>query len=126
MNTAARVRARKDEHPEDYCPSPRCLWRTGGGWCPRHAPNVALAPVAPCEEPRIRTPQAAKRAIAGVLNGFGIVAKLHARRADWLSSDTRPLVFVREPLPPVVEEAVRRTLPDVRITFTSAKQRGAA
>lgn len=26
--------ARKEKHPEIYCP--RCLWMTGGGACPRH------------------------------------------------------------------------------------------
>lgn len=126
MSTAARVRARKHEHPEDYCPSPRCLWRTGGGWCPRHAPLAPPAPVILPVEPHIKSSQAAKRAIAGVLKDFGIVAKLHARRADWLSSDTRPLVLVREPLPLVVEEAVRYALPDVRVVFSHARSRSAA
>jgi hypothetical protein len=26
----------KEEHPDRYCPVPGCLWRTGGGYCPRH------------------------------------------------------------------------------------------
>ena len=33
---AAKVAANKARHPELYCPAPKCLWRTGGGWCPRH------------------------------------------------------------------------------------------
>lgn len=38
MNTAAKVAARKEAHPELYCPHKRCLWRTGdGSYCPRHA-----------------------------------------------------------------------------------------
>ena len=35
--TAARVAASKTAHPEEFCPNARCLWRTGGGACPRHA-----------------------------------------------------------------------------------------
>lgn len=34
--TAMRSRQTKEEHPERYCPARNCLWRTGGGWCPRH------------------------------------------------------------------------------------------
>jgi len=33
-STAAKVRARKEKHPELYCS--KCLWMTGGGNCPRH------------------------------------------------------------------------------------------
>jgi hypothetical protein len=36
MSTASKVAASKLAHPEMYCPVPRCLWRTGGGRCPRH------------------------------------------------------------------------------------------
>lgn len=36
MSTASKVAANKLKHPELYCPHPRCLWRTGGGRCPRH------------------------------------------------------------------------------------------
>lgn len=43
---AKKVRENKEKHPELYCPNPKCLWRTGGGPCPRHAP--AKPPV--CEE----------------------------------------------------------------------------
>ena len=33
----AQVAKDKLEHPERYCPEPRCLWRTGDGdYCPRH------------------------------------------------------------------------------------------
>jgi hypothetical protein len=32
------VAANKEEHPELYCPGRKCLWRTGGGYCPRHQP----------------------------------------------------------------------------------------
>lgn len=31
-----KVALRKQEHPEEYCPVKKCLWRTGGGRCPRH------------------------------------------------------------------------------------------
>ena len=34
---AATVARSKEQHPERYCPERRCLWRTGGGYCPRHA-----------------------------------------------------------------------------------------
>lgn len=36
MRTAAKVAERKRERPAEYCPHPKCLWRTGGGFCPRH------------------------------------------------------------------------------------------
>ena len=39
MNTQANVAIDKQKRPEKYCPAPRCLWRTGGGHCPRHAPK---------------------------------------------------------------------------------------
>lgn len=34
---AALVAERKRAHPELFCP--RCLWQTGGGYCPRHKPR---------------------------------------------------------------------------------------
>lgn len=37
-SVAARVARNKERHPERYCPASRCLWRTGGGYCPRHQP----------------------------------------------------------------------------------------
>lgn len=36
----ALVAAAKAQRPSMYCPARRCLWRTGGGFCPRHAPSV--------------------------------------------------------------------------------------
>jgi hypothetical protein len=36
--TAAIVVKNKEQHPELYCPYRRCLWKTGGGFCPRHRP----------------------------------------------------------------------------------------
>lgn len=55
MNTQARVALDKLKHPERYCPSPRCLWKTaklnhstqvheGGGHCPRHATSIVAIP----------------------------------------------------------------------------------
>lgn len=41
MSVAAQVAQHKEKHPEKYCPEKRCLWRTGGGYCPRHAPREA-------------------------------------------------------------------------------------
>ncbi len=38
MNIQAKVALDKERHPERYCPARRCLWRTGGGYCPRHVP----------------------------------------------------------------------------------------
>ena len=35
-SVAANVARNKQKHPENYCPGYRCLWRTGGGYCPRH------------------------------------------------------------------------------------------
>jgi hypothetical protein len=40
---AAKVAANKEKHPERYCRAPKCLWRTGGGYCPRHTPAKAEA-----------------------------------------------------------------------------------
>jgi hypothetical protein len=38
-----KVALDKGIHPERYCPEKRCLWRTGGGYCPRHEiPLVAF------------------------------------------------------------------------------------
>jgi len=34
--TAVKVAKQKRERPEWYCPVKGCLWRTGGGYCPRH------------------------------------------------------------------------------------------
>jgi len=38
---AAKVAESKRLHPDQFCPVDRCLWRTGGGRCPRH-PAPAL------------------------------------------------------------------------------------
>jgi hypothetical protein len=38
MRIAAQVANDKEKHPERFCPHHRCLWRTGGGYCPRHKP----------------------------------------------------------------------------------------
>lgn len=36
-NSAAKsAREHKERNPSLYCPERRCLWRTGGGYCPRH------------------------------------------------------------------------------------------
>lgn len=45
MNTAAQVAQTKENHPERFCPKPRCLWRTGGGYCPRHIAPAVVAPI---------------------------------------------------------------------------------
>lgn len=45
---AAKVRARKEQHPEQYCRAPGCLWRVIVPWakvpaspCSRHPSNAA-------------------------------------------------------------------------------------
>jgi hypothetical protein len=40
MCTAAKVAQDRQKHPERYCPANRCLWRTNGGYCPRHKPTA--------------------------------------------------------------------------------------
>lgn len=50
-SVAASVAESKRKHPEDFCPVDRCLWRTGGGHCPRHV-HLAAAP-APAIEPAV-------------------------------------------------------------------------
>ena len=40
---AASVAQNKERNPGKYCPAKRCLWRTGGGYCPRHAQQPILA-----------------------------------------------------------------------------------
>jgi hypothetical protein len=37
-NIQSTVAAHKQANPRLYCPYTRCLWRTGGGFCPRHTP----------------------------------------------------------------------------------------
>ena len=39
-NIQVTVALDKERHPERYCPARRCLWRTGGGYCPRHVPTA--------------------------------------------------------------------------------------
>ena len=34
---AAKVAESKRLHPDQFCSVERCLWRTGGGLCPRHS-----------------------------------------------------------------------------------------
>jgi hypothetical protein len=41
MNTAAKVAKHKERHPELYCPTGKCLWRSGGGPCPRHGESTS-------------------------------------------------------------------------------------
>jgi hypothetical protein len=36
MNTAAKVRQRKEKYPEAYCADPKCLWSLKSGPCPKH------------------------------------------------------------------------------------------
>ena len=43
VNVAASVAQNKERNPGKYCPAKRCLWRTGGGYCPRHAQQPVLA-----------------------------------------------------------------------------------
>lgn len=40
--TAAAVAEQKRRHPEKFCPVDQCLWRTGGGRCPRHPASLAV------------------------------------------------------------------------------------
>lgn len=44
MNPGQHARLNKEAHPELYCP--KCLWKTGGGYCPRHDPEIIRAAVA--------------------------------------------------------------------------------
>ncbi len=41
-SVAARVAKQKADRPDLYCPANRCLWRTGGGRCPRHGGSMEL------------------------------------------------------------------------------------
>jgi hypothetical protein len=41
-SAAKAAREQKERHPELYCPVDRCLWRTGGGRCPKHPAPVAV------------------------------------------------------------------------------------
>jgi hypothetical protein len=67
---AAKVAANKEKHPERYCPAPQCLWRTGGGYCPRHTP--ATKPViTPANDSRPELVGAAwvQKQLAGTFGG---------------------------------------------------------
>lgn len=35
-SVAKSVRLQKEKHPDLYCSDSRCLYRTGGGDCPKH------------------------------------------------------------------------------------------
>lgn len=54
--TAAAIAEQKRRHPEKFCPVDRCLWRTGGGRCPRHPASLAVE-LAEMEarDPRLKT-----------------------------------------------------------------------
>ena len=41
-STAKMVRESKERFPEQFCPVKNCLWRTGGGRCPRHPAPLAV------------------------------------------------------------------------------------
>jgi len=41
-STAALAAEAKRLHPDQFCPVARCLWRTGGGRCPRHPAPLAV------------------------------------------------------------------------------------
>ena len=45
MRTAAIVAKHKEKHPELYCATKRCLWRTSNDYCPRHKPLKSNDPV---------------------------------------------------------------------------------
>jgi hypothetical protein len=38
----AKVAESKRAHPEQFCSHPGCLWRTGGGNCPRHPRTIPI------------------------------------------------------------------------------------
>ena len=61
-NVAANVAANKERHPELYCPTHRCLWRTGGGTCPRHTP-LTEAQIEMIREDRLCRAEAIGRSI---------------------------------------------------------------
>lgn len=53
--TAAKVAQAKEKYPEKFCPERDCLWRTGGGRCPRHQHIADVrSGVAPIDEADIR------------------------------------------------------------------------
>jgi len=78
---AASVARAKERRPDEYCRAPRCLWYLGSpntGWCPRHAPANAPAPL----------PQAARtapgRARPPVWPDADLERDLHAEaRTEW-------------------------------------------
>jgi len=43
-NIQAKVAQDKENHPEQFCPAHRCLWRTGGNgdYCPRHVAQAEM------------------------------------------------------------------------------------
>lgn len=49
MSTAAKVAQAKRKSPEKFCSNPRCLWRTGGGDCPRHKQPAYTCSVLRCQ-----------------------------------------------------------------------------
>jgi hypothetical protein len=58
-SVAASVAQNKERNPDKYCPVKKCLWRTGGGLCPRHA--TSAGPSSFVAE-RVAFPQSARKA----------------------------------------------------------------
>ena len=54
MSTASKVAENKERYPDKYCPAPRCLWRTGGGRCPRHIVDTMTTAQIEADAERIR------------------------------------------------------------------------
>ena len=83
-SVAAKVRVAKSLPPHEYCPSARCLWRTGGGWCPRHGGQVknttinAFRYIGPPEENNMNKYQK---------QNIKIAKTLEARIATWYGAD---------------------------------------
>lgn len=57
---AASVAENKERNPGKYCPVKRCLWRTGGGYCPRHRDREAAFEILNAAQDREFTPSEAE------------------------------------------------------------------
>lgn len=83
MRVAARVARDKEENPGRYCPSRGCLWRTGGGPCPRH-PEVEIRVERVAVDPEVVAFAAKAREayVVSLVEKFGIARDAAERVAD--------------------------------------------
>ncbi len=113
MNPAARCRQEKEKYPDRYCP--RCLWRTGGGHCPRHG-GKPLAVAVPESAPT--STREAKRLVWRRLREHRLYLRLTARRVDYLDNRRERYVVTVHGAAP---DSLAIEVPGVLVLFTERR-----